>query len=735
VRLAPDHDTDHLQLTVSLHRSPLDARRGIVRLHPNVLRMLGMKPWDPLKLVGRRVTAAMAAQAGTDSEPFTILMDDLTCANAGVGPGERIGIARATATPAASLEISGLSMGAVVDPAAIRFALLGKIFMVGDRISLLPQDFVRPPDQREADSLDRLVRELNGLLGSTWRTEALEVTGAEPSGLLRVTMETFVSYAGGSTTVSGATPVTEGRSPALEDLPGLEEQGKRLRETFDLGFNRRDLLAKLGGTPQMGVLISAPPGSGKSALVEAVAASLQMQLHRVWGPALARMDPTQATAQLNAVFGRARSASPSVVLIEDVDAIVAREEPGPLYSVVLELVRGAMRDGLPAVACTTSHPEATGPELLHAGALGFEIEIPMPDAGARKRILEVRTRSLPLASDVSLDEISMRTPGFVAADLIALCKEASLRAAQRVTGGAETHVHVSAADFADALEVVKPSVLDGAAVHVGDVTLEDVGDMEAVKKQVVETVIWPLRYPDTFERLGVEPARGVLLYGPPGCGKTFLVRAMANEAGANFIAVKGAELLTKWVGESERGVREIFRRARVAAPTLLFFDELDALAPVRGGSTDAGATDRVVAQLLTELDGVEELRNVFVIGATNRPELIDPALLRPGRLEHLVYVPPPDAAGRAAILKTVTRSMPCAPDVDMAGLAASCEGFSAADMEALAREAALTAMRMNMDAPRVAALHFATARERVRPSLDPVQVRSLESFASLRSRA
>jgi transitional endoplasmic reticulum ATPase len=341
--------------------------------------------------------------------------------------------------------------------------------------------------------------------------------------------------------------------------------------------------------------------------------------------------------------------------------------------------------------------------------------------------LTVLIKQMPLDDGVDLDDVAGRTPGFVAADLAALVREAGVRAALRQKGS-ETPM-VAKVDFEAALEVVRPTSMAESTLELGAVTLDDVGDMVEVKEVLTESVLWPLTYPDTFARLGVEAPRGVLLYGPPGCGKTFLVKAIAGTGKANVLSVKGAELLSKWVGDSERAVRELFRRARDAAPTLVFLDEVDALAPVRGQASDGGTTDRVVAALLTELDGVESLRNVVVIGATNRPDLVDPALLRPGRLERLVYVPPPDATARAEILKAGTRTVPLAEDVDLAGLASTLDGFSAADCAALIRESALAAMRESLDAATVTAAHVETARKRVRPSLDADQVAWLASYA------
>jgi len=334
---------------------------------------------------------------------------------------------------------------------------------------------------------------------------------------------------------------------------------------------------------------------------------------------------------------------------------------------------------------------------------------------------------MPLAEDVRLDDVAARTPGFVAADLGALAREAGVRAALRQKDAESPTVAMD--DFEAALDVVRPTSMAESTLEVAAVTLDDVGDMAEVKEMLTEAVLWPLTYPDTFARLGVSPPRGVLLYGPPGCGKTYLVKAIAGTGKANVLSVKGAELLSKWVGDSEKAVRELFRRAREAAPTLVFLDEVDALAPERGQGTDGGTTDRVVAALLTELDGVEDLRNVVVIGATNRPDLIDSALLRPGRLERLVYVPPPDGEARTAILKASSRSVPLDDTVDLAALAADLDGFSAADCSALIRESALAAMRESLEATTVTAAHVATARKRVRASLDPVQVAWLASFA------
>jgi transitional endoplasmic reticulum ATPase len=418
-----------------------------------------------------------------------------------------------------------------------------------------------------------------------------------------------------------------------------------------------------------------------------------------------------------------------VLLVTDIDALLPSSQPPPVATVLLDELRAAMaRPGL-AVVATTAHPEAVDPRLRGVDLLDRELTLSLPDANTRVGLLRILLRDVPLEPGADLGLIAERTPGFVAADLIALRREAALRAALRQRDEAEPRI--SAEDLLDALRSVRPiSMSTSDTLATGGLTFEDVGDMTEVKQSLTEAVLWPLRYPDSFARLGVAPPRGVLLYGPPGGGKTFLVRALAGTGALNVFVVKGAELMDKWVGESERAVRELFRRAAEAAPSLIFLDEIDALAPRRGQSADSGVADRVVAALLTELDGVEPLREVVVLGATNRPELVDPALLRPGRLERLVYVPPPDAAGRADILRASSRNTPLSADVDLDEFAATLDGYSAADCAALIREAALTAMRESLEATEVTATHLAKAREAVRPSLDPGQLATLEAYAA-----
>lgn len=721
-----------LTLTAVLRGSARYDRHGIVRLPLQALSGLGVQDGSVVLLRGRRTTGALAVVAPLDCPPGSALCDELLLSNLGLRDGDTVVVEPAPRVEARRLTVNADDeVARSVDPSVLRTALLGKVVTPGDQVSLRPSDLAPPAD------FARLRSNLTAWLGAGWPTRILHVADVEPAGPALVTMGTVVGWQGGTTTTGEPTPapappLSAGAAPlTLADLPGLETQAASLREWLDLGFHHRDLLARLGTAPGMGILVTGASGSGKASLVEAVAHEVGARLTQLWAPTLAATETTAAAQQLVEVLARATRESPAVVLLVDVEAIAPREGAAPLLPVLLKAIRDVVKDGRAAVVCTTSHPERVAPALREPGTLDHELAIPLPDRAQRLRLLEVSTHSVPLAEDVLLDEIAGRAPGFVAADVKSLVREAALRAAARQRG--DDSPTLSAEDFTAALEVVRASSMEGASLELDSLTLDDVGDMAEVKAALTEAVLWPLNYPDTFSRLGVAPPRGLLLYGPPGCGKTFLVKAIAGSGQANVLSVKGAEVLSKWVGESERAVRELFRRARDSAPAIVFLDEVDALAPTRGQSTDGGTTDRVVAALLTELDGVESLRDVVVIGATNRPDLVDPAMLRPGRLERLVYAPPPDAEARGLILQAAAKTVPLAEDVDLSDVGRRTEGFSAADCAALIREAALTAMRESMSATTVTLAHVEAALSVVRPSLDPAQVAALAAYAERRA--
>jgi SpoVK/Ycf46/Vps4 family AAA+-type ATPase len=743
-----------ITLVARLAAAASDARRGVVRLHPEVLDALGLRSWDAVTLTGARVTTALVAPAEGPAGQATL--DDVTLSNAGLSDGAAVVVAPAHVEPARRVLFTGSRLArAALSPETVRLALQGKVVTGGDAVSLLPQD-IEPAPGLDPSAARRRVA---GALGIAWTTELLTVARVEPAGAVAVRPSTVVGWEGGETTggVPGTTPAPALASPppvasagvapaladpavAVEDLVGNTDAARKLVEWLGLTLDRPELLTRLGGSARLGVLVVGPEGVGKLTLARSTAAAVGATTVELAAPGVAALEAAAASQRVHEVIGAARAAAGAgtrtVLVVSDVEALTPAATPPPLATVVLDALRAALATPGLALVATTAVPESVDPRLRAPDLVDRELGLALPDLHTRTELLRRLLATVPLADDVDLKAVAERAPGFVAADLVAVRREAAVQAALRQPAGstADGEVRICQQDLLDAVGSVRPiSMSSSDTLQTGGLTLDEVGDMVEVKQALTESVLWPLQYPDSFARLGVAAPRGVLVYGPPGCGKTFLLRALAGTGQLNVFAVKGAELLDKYVGESERAVRELFRKAADAAPALVFLDEVDALAPRRGQSSDSGVADRVVAALLTELDGAEPRRDVIVVGATNRPELIDPALLRPGRLERLVYVPPPDAAARAEILRTAGRHTPLADDVDLDALAAELEGYSAADCAAVLREAALTAMRESLEATEVAGGHIAAARAVVPPSLDPVQLADLQAYADRRT--
>jgi transitional endoplasmic reticulum ATPase len=640
-------------------------------------------------------------------------------------------VAAATVYGARSVTLTGSAMTArSISPPTLRQALLGKVLTVGDAVSLLPRDLGPGTSTSAATSA------LASAVGISWTSELLTVTGVDPTGPVSVQPNSLVTWGTGIPALN-AGPELEAPAQASEttapvtvnDLEGVSAQAAKLTEWLKLALDEPHLLQTLGAGTNLGVLVSGPAGVGKTTLVRAVCAG--RTLVELDGPEVGALTADDRLNRVASAAAAVRSVDSGggVLLIADIDALLPATAE-PVATLILAELRKAVAAPRVALIVTSAVPENLDPRLRAPDLCDRELVLGLPDAATRTALLQGLLKPVP-TEDLNLSEIADRTPGFVVADLAALVREAALRAAARASSDG-TPPKLTQDDLLGALTVIRPLSRSAAVeVTLGSITLDDVGDMNATKQALTEAVLWPLQHPDTFARLGVEPPRGVLLYGPPGCGKTFVVRALASTGRLSVHAVKGSELMDKWVGSSEKAVRELFGRARDSAPSLVFLDEIDALTPRRGQSFDSGVTDRVVAALLTELDGIEPLREVVVIGATNRPDLIDPGLLRPGRLEKLVFVEPPDAQARLDILRTAGKSVPLR-DVDLAALAADLDGYSAADCVALLREAALTAMRRSVDAAEITAADVAAARETVRPSLDPAQLASLRAFAAER---
>ena len=680
-----------ITLVARLAASAADSRRGVVRLHPEVLDALGLRSWDAVTLTGARVTTALVAPG--EGPPGQATLDDVTLSNAGLADGAAVVVAPAQVQPARLVRLTGSRLArAALRPETVRLALLGKIVTSGDAVSLLPQDIQPAPGLDAATARQRV----SGALGSTWTTELLTVAVVEPAGAVAVRPSTVVGWEGGPVTGDadptpapailsssggadterparpgpvGAPEPVGAAAVAVEDLIGNTDAARRLVEWLELTFDRPELLARLGGSARLGALIVGPEGVGKLTLARSAAAAVGARCVELAAPGVAALAAGSASERVHEAIavarGQAGAGTRTVLVVTDVEALLPAASPPPLATLVLDALRDAVATRGLALLATTSAPEAVDPRLRAPDLVDRELRLALPDVRTRTELLRRLLASVPLADGVELRAVAERTPGFVVADLAAVRREAAVQAALRQSGDNAAPT-IAQQDLLDAVGSVRPiSMSSSATLRTGGITLDQVGDMTEVKQALTEAVLWPLQYPDSFARLGVAPPRGVLVYGPPGCGKTFLLRALAGTGQLNVLAVKGAELLDKYVGESERAVRELFRRAADAAPALVFLDEVDALAPRRGQSSDSGVADRVVAALLTELDGAEPLRDVIVVGATNRPELIDPALLRPGRLERLIYVPPPDAAARAEILRAAARNTPLAADVDL----------------------------------------------------------------------
>jgi transitional endoplasmic reticulum ATPase len=538
-------------------------------------------------------------------------------------------------------------------------------------------------------------------------------------------------------------------SITYEDIGGLQEQIQRVREMIELPLRFPELFQKLGIEPPKGVLLYGPPGCGKTLLAKAVATEAEANFILINGPEIMNKYYGETEARLREIFRKAEEEGPSIIFIDEIDAIapkrseVTGEVEKRVVAQLLALMDGLEGRGSVIVIGATNRPNALDPALRRPGRFDREIEIGIPDKKGRTEILHIHTRGMPLAKDVVVEKLGEITRGYTGADLTALCREAAMKAIRRILPNIDfseekiapeilNNLEVTMKDFMDAYKEITPSALREVEVETPTVRWEDIGGLSTVKQKLIEVVEWPLKYPEKFQKLGIKAPKGVLLYGPPGCGKTLLAKAVATESEANFITIKGPEIYSKWVGESEKAIRETFRKARQAAPAVIFLDEIESIAPRKDMMEDSsGVANRVASQLLAEMDGIEELTDIVVIGATNRPDLLDPAILRPGRFDRLIFIPPPDERSRLEILSIYTRNMPLAVDISLEDLASRSEGFSGADLESLCREAALAALRRDINAERVTKIDFEEAFTIVKPSISPQMIREYERMGEV----
>ncbi len=700
--------------------SQTDFGRGIVKIDPEVMKDLGIMSGDVIRIFGSRVThARVMPSSPTDVGSKRIRMDKIIRGNSKVRTGEKVRIRPVEAIRAKRVVLAPQDQRIRVGPdfgGWVHRRLLDQIVTQGD-VVLIP------------------------LVG---RFIPLVVVLVSPRSYGKVTELTKIEVR------ETPAPPTLVRVPSVtyEDIGGIEEEIQRIREMVELPLKHPELFRHLGIEPPKGVLLYGPPGCGKTLLAKAVANESGANFISINGPEIMSKYYGESEKRLRMIFERAQREAPTIIFIDEIDSIapnrneVTGEVERRVVSQLLSLMDGLEARGDVIVIGATNRPEALDPALRRPGRFDREIEIGVPDKNGRKEILMIHTRNVPLAEDVDLEELAEITYGFVGADLAALVREAAMAALRRVLPQIDLESEtipleileqliVKRSDFQEALKLIQPSAMREIYIEIPNVKWDDIGDLEQVKRELIDLIEMPLKHPKTFEKIGIDPPKGILLYGPPGCGKTLLAKAIANESEANFISIKGPELLSKWVGESEKAVRKVFRKARQVAPAIIFIDEIDSLFPRRGtGYADSGVTERVVSQMLTEMDGIQSLKDVVVIGATNRPDLIDPALLRPGRLERLVYVPPPDKYGRLKILKVLTKKMPMAKDVNLESIAERTENYSGADLAAIVREAGLSAIREDNNAKIVYMRHFEEALSKIQPSLTEELIKHYESFTS-----
>ncbi|GIU70796.1 MAG: ATPase AAA [Candidatus Nitrosocaldaceae archaeon] len=653
-----------------------DVGRGVARIDYDSMDALGASTGDIIEIRGKRRTVAKCLPLYPSDEGKGIIrIDGLVRNNAGVAIGDTVIVRKIKAVPA-------------------------------DKVIVAPLEAIPPIDERYlADALDSvpLIKGDNVMVPYFGGRLTFQVIGISPAAdAVLVTQKTVFHIAEKGEQIRGVPQVT------YEDIGGLKEEIQKVREMIELPLRHPEIFEKLGIEAPKGVLLYGPPGTGKTLLAKAVANESNAHFISISGPEIMSKFYGESEARLREIFKEAKEKAPSIVFIDEIDSIAPKREEVTgeverrVVSQLLSLMDGLETRGKVVVIAATNRPNAIDPALRRPGRFDREIEISVPDKRGRLEILMIHTRNMPLATDpentVDLDRIAGMTHGFVGADLEYLCKEAAMKCLRRLLPELNMEdeklppellnkLVVTMNDFEEALKEITPSAMREVYLESPDVKWDDIGGLEDVKRQLQEAVEWPMRYPELYEKLGHTMPRGILLHGPSGTGKTMLAKAVATESEANFISIRGPELLSKWVGESERGIREVFRRARQASPCVIFFDEIDSLAPMRGMGGDSMVTERVVSQLLTELDGIQSLQGVVVLAATNRVDMIDTALLRPGRFDKLIFVPLPDKAARKQILEIHCKDKPLAEDVDLDKISEMCEGFSGADVAAIANTA------------------------------------------------
>jgi len=683
-----------------------DVGHGKVHIDNDTMQKLGITAGDFVEIHGKKMTVAVAWPAYAEDQGQEIVrMDGLIRRNAGVALNEYVNVRKADVKEAQAIVFAPTDVRLSVDEEFVRFVkrrFMDMPFIEGDMTLL-------------------------SIFGSA---VPLRVTRTRPHGSVKITETAHVQVLSEPTPEKKGIPIV-----TYEDIGGLHEEMQRIREMVELPLRHPELFQRLGIEPPRGVFLYGPPGCGKTLLAKALANESDANFYVISGPEIMSKFYGESEARLREIFQKAQETSPSIIFIDEMDAIAPKREEVTgeverrVVAQLLSLMDGMGSRGNVIVIGATNRPNAIDPALRRPGRFDREIEIGVPDKAGRYEALQIHTRNMPLGENMDLKRLADVTHGYTGADIASLCREAAMKALrryipeinlekERIAPEILEKMVVKMEDFTSAYREITPTAMREVYVEVPQVQWTQVGGLKQVKQELIESVEWPLKKPEVFKRMGINPPRGILLYGPPGSGKTLLARAVATESEANFISIKGPEMFSKWVGESEKAIREVFRKGRTAAPAIIFFDELDAIVPRRGlGYADSGASERVISQLLTEIDGIETLQNVLVIAATNRPDILDPAVMRPGRFDRLIYVPSPDFESLKEIFKIHADSMPLSKDVSLDELARKAQGYSGADIEAICREAAMNALREDVDATEVSRQDFDEAMERVGPSI------------------
>jgi transitional endoplasmic reticulum ATPase len=713
-----------------------DVGKGIVRMGEEFLKKIGARPLDVVEITGSRPTAALAVSAySQDQGTDMIRMDGLIRSNAGTSIGQYVEVRLAPWSEAKHVTLAPVTQGMqIFAPGDVLTKVFnGRPLTRGDVISTTS---VRKPP---TDSMGRetMFEEIfRGFLGAQafgLGEIKLRVISTSPGGIVKITEGTDIEL------LPQAVETQERSVPSVvyEDVGGLKPVITKVREMIELPLKHPELFDRLGIDPPKGVLLHGPPGTGKTMLAKAVANESDAYFISINGPEIMSKYYGESEKALRDLFEEAEKNTPAIIFLDELDSIapkrgdVTGEVERRVVAQLLSLMDGLKERKNVIVIGSTNRPEALDMALRRPGRFDREIELGVPDMDGRMEIFQIHTRGMPLHEDVVLEDYAKKTYGFVGADIAAVGREAAMNALRRILPEIDLEettipkeildrLIVQKDDFEAALREIQPSAMREILVEVPNVNWEDIGGLESVKQLLVEAVEWPLRNAESFRRLGIDAPKGILLYGPPGTGKTMLAKAVANESEANFITVKGSALLSKWYGESEKRVEEIFRKARQVAPSIIFLDELDALVPIRGGAMgEPHATERIVNQLLNEMDGLEELHGVVVIGATNRPDIIDPALLRPGRFDELILAPVPDRESRRKIFEVHLKKAPLADDIDIDELIGQTDQYTGADIAAVVRKAGRLALREDMGAEKICQKHFLAALQEIGPSVTP----------------